>query len=38
MAVALTLLIFVRYPRRPEYYAALAAKLPHDDRLKPRID
>ncbi|MEE1877244.1 MFS transporter [Altererythrobacter litoralis] len=41
MAVALTLLLFARYPRRPEFYAALAAKaeqLPHDDRLKPRID
>ena len=36
--VGMVLLLTVRYPRRPEYYAALAAKLPHDDRVKPRID
>lgn len=34
----LILMLTVRYPRRPEYYAALEAKMPHDDRVKPRID
>ena len=33
-----TLLLFAKYPRRPEYYAALAAKMPHDGLLEPRID
>ena len=41
VGMAVALLLFARYPRRPEFYAALAAnaaQLPHDDRLKPRID
>ena len=38
MAVQLILLVVVRYPRRPEFYAAQAAKFPHDENLKPRID
>ena len=36
--MALILMVMVQYPRRPEYYEALEAKLPHDDRVKPRID
>jgi len=38
MLVSLILLLVVRYPRRPEYYAKLQAKLPHDERIEPRID
>ena len=36
--VGLILMLTVRYPRRPEYYAALEAKLPDGDSVKPRID
>ncbi len=38
MLVALLLLVFAKYPRRPEFYAAQGAKLPHDESIKPRID
>ena len=38
MVAALSLLLIVRYPRRPEYYAKLEATLPHDESIKPRID
>lgn len=36
--LGLLLMLSVKYPRRPEYYAALEARLPHDGRLRPRID
>ena len=38
MAAALALLLTARFPRRPEYYAEIEAKLPHDESIRPRID
>lgn len=38
MAMAMALLLTVRYPRRPEYYTARGLSVPHDARLAPRID
>lgn len=38
LVIAMILLIVGKYPRRPEYYAALEAQLPHDESIKPRID
>ncbi len=38
VVTSIVLLVTVRYPRRPEYFARLAAKLPHDEVLKPRVD
>lgn len=38
LVIALALIATVKFPRRPEFYAAQAAKLPHDERLRPRID
>lgn len=35
---AMTLLLTVRYPRRPEYYATIAAALPNEALLQPRVD
>jgi len=38
MLVSLILLLVVQYPRRPEYYATMVAKLPHNETAQPPID
>ena len=38
LLIGLTLMMFAKYPRRPEYYAQLEAKLGHGESAKPRID
>jgi PAT family beta-lactamase induction signal transducer AmpG len=38
VSVGLVLMLTVKFPRRPEFYAATTQALPHDDSIKPRID
>ena len=35
---AIVLLVTVRYPRRPEHLARVAAELANDERLRPKVD